>query len=568
MAIIPDKTQRLDLPKPNVQNFLQDDVERLREALEDIGQLAATIAADGKLDPAQIPDSVAQWDANQIIDASHMPGTVVQTDSNGKIPLDKIPQAAQVTRYSVATEAAMLALPAIPGDICRRTDIPAYFLLMDTPATNRDAWRRLHADDFYDQFASKSDPLAGIKGPLALKAEGVGDYDAATIKQLKSVSNSGNAATMSGVMNNFIGAVEWFNGSRLNLPAGYVAADGQPLSRTAYPDLWAAVNSGMLLSIDDTGWWNLAGVKYLHRSKYSMGDGATTFRVPDLNGAQADSLPRIFLAGSKDGSTDWTLDAVAGITAPQSAPNIIGGISPLFWNGTATSSGAFYAASNPNANVAGNTGTANILGMATAGFDASKSTAPGANTTYGKLGSTLAPNHAGGVWIIRANGSFSAANTAFNVINKDTVAPANGTSVSGGALISSYHIGNTEIFRSRLYSQADYGQTLKSVLAVEGLNQDGTIQAGNKANFEFNSIGNFTAQGVVDCNGLFMIGRGIGSPSVVLSEMDNTSVSMAMRRTNTQTAGPRNIVSFIKTSSNPGDNSKAYLHVDGGYICR
>ncbi|EON2339054.1 tail fiber domain-containing protein [Escherichia coli] len=576
MAIINDETKRLDLPKPNASNFLQDDVERLREALEDIGDKVATIAADGKLDPTQIPDSVVQWDANQIIDASHMPGTVVQSDANGKIPLDKIPQGALVTRFSVSTEAAMLALAAIPGDICRRTDIPAYFLLMDTPATNRDAWRRLHEDGFYDQFASKSDPLAGVKGPLALKAEGVGDYDAATIKQLKAVSNSGNAATMSGVMNNFIGAVEWFNGSRLSLPAGYIAADGQEESQTdpLTADLYTAVKNDLFVTVDESVWLadpvTQGGFALTQRACYvKQSTTPGKFRVPDLNGVQKNSIQGVFLRGS---TPAWT-NGPGYLASDQLKDHT----HILYFNVATTRNEIPSAQALRGGGVlkklpiapdnSYDTSLDDYSYSASEKYVAGRTTVPYENTVVSSVSETT-PRAAVGIWIIRANGAFNAANTAFNVINKDTTTPASSTTVSGGKLISSYYIGNVETYRTRLYSQGDFAVSHLAVLAVENMNPDGTVTPGNAAYYTFNSNGEFKVPGVVNCNGLTMIGRAAGSPTIILSEMDNTSVGIAMRRTNTGTAGPRNIVSLRQSSTNPGDMSKAYLNVDGGFICR
>lgn len=57
--------------------------------------------------------------------------------------------------------------------------------------------------------------------PLTLAADGQSPYDAVTVRQLANISG-GDGASMSGVMNNRIGAVEWFNGNRTKLPAGYI----------------------------------------------------------------------------------------------------------------------------------------------------------------------------------------------------------------------------------------------------------------------------------------------------------------------------------------------------------
>ncbi|QIN96073.1 tail fiber protein [Escherichia phage MN05] len=276
--------------------------------------------------------------------------------------------------------------------------------------------------------------------------DGVGDYDAVTVRQLRNSGGSGGGASMSGVMNNFIGAVEWWQGSRVKLPAGYVAADGQLLTRTDYPDLWAAVDAGLLMSIDETGWLNTVGVKFLHRAKYSTGDGSTNFRVPDLNGVQTDSLSRIFLSGSSGKSTDWSVDGVAGVVAPQSAPNITGNFYTHGSNADAIdANGAFKLGSM-------DTGSSFTAGGTERGDQISFS-AKSSNDTYGKLGNSLAPNHAGGIWIIRASGGFTAANTSWSVINSDASEPPSGTPITGGLVSSKYVVGGVDKYRSSIQLQ-------------------------------------------------------------------------------------------------------------------
>lgn len=447
MAIIDDKTTRLGLPKPNVQNFLQDDVERLRESLDDVDGVIATLNADKKLEASQVPDNLARLDAKGILLPAQIPVKVVQKDDNGKIPLALIPQAAINSKYDASNESTMLGLQAIVGDICRRTDLNTYFMLVDTPASNLANWRRWHEDAFYDKFATKANPLEGITGPLALKAEGVSDYDAATMKQLRSVANTGDAATMSGVMNNFIGAVEWFNGSRETIPSGYIAADGLLVSRTdpKTSDLWAAVNSGMLVSVTDALWLNsgFATNIYANRGSYSTGDGSTNFRLPDLNGMVANSIGAVFLRGSNNNVASF---GGPGNIYPNRAPNIKGTFTTLVndynYGVIGGSSGSFIQVpqDKKRPTVTQDSGPNSAAGSAS--FDASAS-----SPAYGRIspdGTTVtgevAPNAATGIWIIRANGSFQAANSAWKVIAQDAVKPAVTVQGKGGELQTEYWI--------------------------------------------------------------------------------------------------------------------------------
>jgi len=59
------------------------------------------------------------------------------------------------------------------------------------------------------------------------------------------------------------------------LPVGWLECKGQLLNRENFSDLWDAVKAE---AIDDSTW---AGGQY---GKYSKGDGATTFRLPDYRG--------------------------------------------------------------------------------------------------------------------------------------------------------------------------------------------------------------------------------------------------------------------------------------------
>ena len=79
-----------------------------------------------------------------------------------------------------------------------------------------------------------------------------------------------------------LASVMWWGGARASMPARFVPMDGQPLSRATYPALWAMVSAGGYPLISDAAWVGDVGA----RASFSSGDGATTFRMPDLNGKQ------------------------------------------------------------------------------------------------------------------------------------------------------------------------------------------------------------------------------------------------------------------------------------------
>lgn len=81
--------------------------------------------------------------------------------------------------------------------------------------------------------------------------------------------------------------------NRASIPAGYIPADGQLLSRTSYQAAFAGVNSGILPVVSDSTWLATS----TSRGCYTTGNGTTTFRIPDLNGTQAGTLAAPFLRG-------------------------------------------------------------------------------------------------------------------------------------------------------------------------------------------------------------------------------------------------------------------------------
>lgn len=334
--------------------------------------------------------------------------------------------------------------------------------------------------------------LTGLQGPLTLNADAAGDYDAVTLRQLKA-NSGGSGPTMNGVLNNFIGAVEWFNGSRAKLPPGYVPADGQTLQRSAYPDLWAAISSNFLNSVTEAQWntqsSNARGSFYYNRGSYSLGDGSTTFRVPDLNGGQTGSITNTFLNGSAP-----SLSSNVGQVRESAAPNITGNLQPAY----AGSVGIFDAATGPFSMVApyvaqtANFGSiaANSSGRNTiVTFDASRS-----DKVYTGSAGEIRPNTAVGIWIIRVSGAFQSANTNFSVIAGDATAPGANTSVLGGLVYSRYTIGGVDKLSASLVASGRYVTTESSMVGMA------VIQAKNEVSGAFQNL-------IFDTNGDLAVPR-------------------------------------------------------------
>ena len=58
-------------------------------------------------------------------------------------------------------------------------------------------------------------------------------------------------------------------------PSGFIKGNGALLSRSTYANLWAWAQASGNIAANDAAWT---------RGQYSPGDGATTFRIPDLRG--------------------------------------------------------------------------------------------------------------------------------------------------------------------------------------------------------------------------------------------------------------------------------------------
>ncbi|EIP9221076.1 tail fiber domain-containing protein [Salmonella enterica] len=522
---IDDRTKRFDLELPAQANTLKNDVARLRDAMNVLDEKAAILDAQGKVSPEQLKDVVPLLNKG-IIDPANLPTDVVRL-LPGETTLSPVQLPPEFMRavFDVAQENLLVDLDAKIGDMAHITGSGRVFELKGVPASNRDNWKEsvmtaitkvngqplLPANFNGDlQVATPGvndniTSLTGLNGPLRLGGEGQADYEAVTLGQLKGAMGTSGGASMSGVMNNFIGAVEWFNGSRSALPAGYIPADGQLVSRTApeTKDLWTAVDKGMFSKVSDAEWVNgpsaSAGGQY--RGKYSTGNGTTTFRVPDLNGMQLNSVRALFLRGDAAGQATTTIGTVGEVLS-SAAPNIFGSLSfhgsqsnpPNGGTAAGGASGAIAGENNQSGYAASNVqpGSASLGSIR---IDASKS-----SPVYGRKNANLLdaanevrPNSVTGIWIIRANGSFDAANSEFNCISSDASAPPANTTVHGGILKSRYVTeGKTRVAASSYanFIWGSAGGTAAHNLDVVAYNADGTVAS--NATYQFQANGQVT----------------------------------------------------------------------------
>ncbi|EOI3517313.1 tail fiber domain-containing protein [Cronobacter muytjensii] len=414
---------------PFIVNLLEDlDPDRLQQIVNDLKTAQTSVSADRKA--AETARTGAQ-------SAATSAATAQKAAESASAAATKSATSA-ATSASDATNSANAASQAAT-DACSQAD------RAELLADKFDAEKVLTKDANLSDVADKAKGLKNLLNgkPLPLSADAVSDGDAVTLRQLKASSGGGSGANMNGVMNDFIGAVDWFNGSRALLPSGYLAGDGQVLKRAEHADLWAAINLGMLPSVTDSAW--LADPA--RRGRYSTGDGSTTFRMPDLNGVQSGSIAAPFLRGSGTG-----LQGNPGDVAQDGLPNIAGAYNIRNINGGGRNTwghvGSFYYDQDPKGSALADLQTGSTSSIPEImRFDASRS-----NSVYGRA-SEVQPKNVVGIWIIRANGNFVAANTNFNVINAYASDPGAGFVATGGFARSVAKIAGSEAFEAQFYAE-------------------------------------------------------------------------------------------------------------------
>lgn len=261
--------------------------------------------------------------------------------------------------------------------------------------------------------------------PLPLSAPAVNPNDAPTLQQVQNMSGGATGPTQSGVMNFGIGAKS-LRDSRNYIPPYEVVADGQLLNRADWPDLWAYAQ--MVGVITDSVWRGDVS----QRAKYSDGDGTITFRIPDLNGVQLNSIPSLY--GRGDGGL-----GVAGNTQFGGVPNITAAFNVRRLQNDGQNTFGYTGAISVGRDPSGTPLANYALGGGSAvpeqvTFDASR-----VSSLYKGI-SEVRPNSFFNVWTIRASGAFLAANTSFGVMNSYASGQPDQSLLEGGRVQSEIRV--------------------------------------------------------------------------------------------------------------------------------
>ncbi|HBB6760884.1 TPA: tail fiber domain-containing protein [Citrobacter amalonaticus] len=320
-------------------------------------------------------------------------------------------------------------------------------------------------------------------GSTPLAGDPVNPYDATTQRWVENYVSGGGGTgpTMNGVQNFGVGMpILWT--SRAFTPAWAVVSDGQILNRADWPELW--VHAQMHTPIDDADWLANPG----KRGNYSNGDGSTTFRVPDFNGVQSGSIPGLFGRGDQGGLLP------AGNVYESAAPDIAATLNfrqvraPAgeLNNNLVGSGGAFSTSTGTT----GQYGPISLNGTLATALQLLSFKASDSNPVYGRSANQVWPNSFVGVWIIRASGGFTAANTLWTVTNADASLPGSGTLVKGGEVKSVYRADEKTVHEMAMQS----GYTVGNNLAEGNITQSrydasGVLVEAESYGFRSNGLG-------------------------------------------------------------------------------
>ncbi|WP_346654975.1 tail fiber domain-containing protein [Citrobacter sp. RHB35-C17] len=297
----------------------------------------------------------------------------------------------------------------------------------------------------------------------------------------------GVGPTLNGVQNFGVGLSTLWT-SRAFIPAWAVVADGQLLNRVDWPELWA--HAQMHTPISDADWLANPGM----RGNYSNGDGSTTFRIPDFNGVQDGSIPGLFGRGDQGGLLP------AGNLYESAAPDITGAFGNIA-SAVSVNYPIPVAAANGAFKLRGGSGSSRGYSLGSTASEQKIITtdpastyvdfkASDSNPVYGRSANQVWPNSFVGVWIIRASGGFTAANTLWTVTNADASLPGSGTLVKGGEVKSVYRADEKTVHEMAMQS----GYTVGNNLAEGNITQSrydasGVLVEAESYGFRSNGLG-------------------------------------------------------------------------------
>jgi hypothetical protein len=162
-----------------------------------------------------------------------------------------------------------------------------------------------------------------------------------------------------------------------NIEPGYLALNGQEVNRDDYPNLWEWVQQQVGFLVEEGEWQSISDAHNGNVGKYSVGDGTSTFRLPNLG------------CWVRGGGTAGTANGVGG-NLDAGLPNLAGNTYTSSWTNPGRDT-LFYKPSGSNRSLGYNDESANEIW-----FDASHG-----NPIYGNA-ETVQPEFIIGIWLVKA----------------------------------------------------------------------------------------------------------------------------------------------------------------------
>lgn len=172
-----------------------------------------------------------------------------------------------------------------------------------------------------------------------------------------------------------------------NIEPGYLALNGQEVNRADYPNLWEWVQQQVGFLVEEGEWQSISTAHNGNVGKYSVGDGSTTFRLPNL-GCWVRGGGTAGTAAGVGGNLDAGLPNITSSVGTDTATN--GGFTGYSWS---VNEGALYYELN-NAGIELSPGQYNSVRKIH--IDANR-----ANSIYGNA-ETVQPESIVGIWLVKA----------------------------------------------------------------------------------------------------------------------------------------------------------------------
>lgn len=166
-----------------------------------------------------------------------------------------------------------------------------------------------------------------------------------------------------------------------NIEPGYLALNGQEVNREDYPNLWEWVQQQVGFLVEEGEWQSISTAHNGNVGKYSVGNGSTTFRLPNLG------------CWVRGGGTAGTANGVGG-NLDAGLPNITG--KKIFGSVSTAANGNYDGCIKTTATGSGYTWREGPYYGADWQIDASLS-----NSIYG-ASDTVQPESIIGIWLVKA----------------------------------------------------------------------------------------------------------------------------------------------------------------------